>query len=312
MAISSFMRLCITLAASFLSVLLVTDYCCAQTVPSLDLRNVADRPMNGVLAAPTLFRWGGQPDDEGGPPGVDEPLASDRPDFTEASTTVGRRRLQIETGYTYSRNSDGGDVTRSHSFPETLFRWGVLADWFELRAAFNYGHERVDVAGGPFAATSGAEDLYLGAKLGLTSQHGIFPEMALVPQMTVPTGHSQFTADKTLPGVNWLYGWDVTETISTAGSTQVNMGIDDFDGSDYAEFAQSWTIGYTFTDRLGGYTEWFCILPSGAAAVKPEYYFDGGLTYRVSNNLQLDVRGGVGLSDASADYFVGSGAVVRF
>lgn len=32
----------------------------------------------------------------------DDPLVGDRPDFTEASSTVGMHRLQIEGGYTYS------------------------------------------------------------------------------------------------------------------------------------------------------------------------------------------------------------------
>jgi hypothetical protein len=39
---------------------------------------------------------------------------------------------------------------------------------------------------------------------------------------------------------------------------------------------------------------------------------DGGLTYKVSNDLQLDVRVGKGISGASDDYFVGTGAVVRW
>ena len=54
------------------------------------------------------------------------------------------------------------------------------------------------------------------------------------------------------------------------------------------------------------------LAPSGADSARTEHYFDGGFTYRVSNNLQLDVRGGVGLNEAAADYFTGAGAVVRF
>lgn len=242
---------------------------------------------------------------------MDEPLASDRPDFTEASCTVGRRVLQIESGYTFTRNNNAGEVTKSHSFPESLLRWGVYADWLELRVAYNHGILHVPSGGGPFASLSGPEDIYLGMKLGLTSQHGWLPEMALMPQMTVPTGGDELSADQILPGVNWLYGWDVTERINTGGSTQLNKAIDD-DLQTYYELAQSWTIGYVLTERLSAYTEWFCLLPTGANVAKPEYYFDGGFTFRLTNNLQLDVRGGVGLNDAAGDFFVGSGAVVRF
>lgn len=282
----------------------------AQSPENVDLRPVDQRHHNSVFAQPTLFQWAGHTGG-GGPPGFDEPLASDRPDFTESSTTVGKRVLQIEMGYTFAHDSNHEEFSDTHSYPETLIRLGVLADWLELRAAFNIGTENVATSGGPYAATTGAEDLYLGMKLGLTSQHGWLPEMALVPQTTVPRGSSRFTSDEVLPGLNWLYGWDLTERLSMGGSTQCNKALDD-DSRDFIEFAQSWTFGYSLTDRIGSYSEWFCLLPSGATTVKPEYYFDGGFTFRVTNNLQLDARGGIGLNTAAADYFLGSGAVMRF
>jgi hypothetical protein len=283
----------------------------AQSVANADLLPVNRGCRCSIFNQPTLFRWANQPTGEGGPPGLDEPLASDRPDFTEASTTVGRGVLQIETGYTYAYDDDGTDRVRSHSYPETLVRLGVLADWLELRFAYNHATESTSTAGGPFVDVTGAEDIYLGSKIGLTSQHGWLPEMALMPQMTIPTGADEFTADELLPGVNWLYGWDITDRLSTAGSSQINKSVDD-DGTDYVEFAQSWTFGFGWTDRLSSYAEFFCFVPSGASTAKPEYYADGGFTFGVTNNLQLDVRGGVGLNDAATDYFVGSGAVVRF
>lgn len=258
----------------------------------------------------TLFLWSSG-SEVGGPPGFDEPLASDRPDFTEASTTVGRGVRQLEMGYTYTHDDTGATGLDAHSFPEFLLRVGVLADWLEARVGWNYAvnNERF----GPLSQTvSGGEDLYLGFKIGLTPQDGILPEMAIMPQMTVPTGHSEFTAGEVLPGVNWLYGWDVNDWLSTAGSTQVNLAVDDASGDEFLEFAQSWTIGYTLTEKLGAYTEWFVIAPAGAETIATQHYLDAGFTYRVTNNLQLDVRAGKGVSAAADDYFVGTGAVVRW
>ncbi len=257
----------------------------------------------------TLMMWSGQTE-PGGPPGLDEPLASDRPDFTEASTTVGRGVVQLEMGYTLFGNDDGGTRTRSHSYPELLARIGVLADWLELRVAWNHASEQ-ETFNAVTGSVSGGEDLYLGMKLGLTSQFGIWPEMALMPQMTVPTGHPAFTAEKVLPGLNWLYGWDLLEWLSFAGSTQGNLAVDEV-GDDYFEFAQSFTFGYSLSERVGAYTEWFMLTPAGATAATTQHYLDGGFTYSVTNNLQLDIRAGVGISDASDDFFVGSGLVVRF
>lgn len=274
-----------------------------------DAAEADDRPCwyGPCLCVPrkTLFQWS-YGTSFGGGPDLEEPIVTDRPDFTEASSTVGRRVLQLETGYTHGFDNDGVDQSIGHSFPEALFRIGMLADWFEARFAWNYAAQRVNGA-----TNDGADDLYVGAKIGLTPQEGILPEMALVPQMTVPTGASQFTADQVLPGANWLYGWDISEHLSTAGSTQVNRSIDET-GTEYHEWAQSWTIGYGLTDRVGAYTEWFAFFPHDAATAKPEHYFDGGFTVLINNDVQWDIRAGVGLNDAAEDYFLGTGLSIRF
>jgi hypothetical protein len=263
-----------------------------------------------VCCEPTLFRWGGQgPSDA--EPKSEQPLVCDRPDFTECSTTVGAGLTQIEMGYTFIHDRADNTETQSHSYPEALFRIGMFTDWFEWRIAYNHGSQGVTVGGVPFTSDTGAEDLYFGIKLALTEQDGVLPEMALMPQMTVPTGHEAFTAGEVLPGVNWLYGWDVVESISTAGSTQINKAVDE-DGSNYYEIAQSWTVGYTFTEHWGGYTEFFALFPSGATTALPEYYFDGGFFFPINNDLQFDVRAGLGLNEPADDFFAGAGMVVRF
>jgi hypothetical protein len=265
-----------------------------------------------LCCAPTIFRWASsEPFDPNATPKRDKPLESDRPDFTEASSTVGAGLLQLEMGYTFIHDRESNTETQQHSYPETLLRVGMFADWFEFRLAYNHGSQGVTVGGVPFTSETGSDDLYLGLKLALTEQDGILPEMAIIPQMTVPSGADAFSADQVLGGVNWLYGWDVVEFISTAGSTQINKSVDE-DGSTYYEIAQSWTIGYTFTEHWGGYTEVFGLFPSGASTALPEYYFDGGFIFPVTNDLQFDIRAGVGLNEPADDYFAGAGFVVRF
>jgi hypothetical protein len=256
----------------------------------------------------TLFAWRGQ--ERTLVDGTeDEPLQSDRPDFTEASTCVGLHRVQVEMGYTYIQDNEAIDRS-AHSFPEMLWRIGMFAEWFELRIAWNYGIElnRDNIVSNIF---DGGEDLYLGAKLALTEQDGWRPEMALIVQMNLPTGHPDLTEGEVEPGINWLYGWDVTEVISVGASTQFNRVLDDADVF-YTEFAQSVTINYALGEKWGGYTEWFGLIPAGAQSALPQQYFDGGFIYRVNNNFQLDVRAGVGLNEPADDFFGGVGSVLRF
>ena len=266
----------------------------------------------GCAPRKTLFQWSHCATFEGGPRGMDEPLVTDRPDFTEASTTVGRGVAQFEFGYTYTYDNDGTTQTRSHSSPEVLLRYGILAEWLELRVAYNYGDVLETPGAGPATVQNGSEDLYLGFKIALTPQAGLLPEMALIPQMTVPSGDADQTNGEVLPGVNWVYSWEVCDFISTGGSSQYNRALDEATSAAYGEFAQSWTIAYTLTERFGAYTEWFALVPDGADTARTEHYLNGGFTFLVNNDIQLDIRAGVGANEAADDYFLGSGMSVRF
>jgi hypothetical protein len=259
-----------------------------------------------IAQSPTLTTWNSPLAEPGGPK-LDEPLVTDRPDFTEASSTVGRGVLQIESGYTFSFDDDGNSETRSHSYPETLWKIGVYADWFELRFAYNYADEDADGI-----TATGSEDLYLGTKLSLTGQAGILPQTAIILQMTVPTGDDSFSAGEVLPGINYLYSWTINDFISTAGSTQANRAIGALPGTSYAEFAQSWTIGYSLTEKLGAFTEWFVLVPHSAEDARNEHYLDGGFTFLITDNVQWDIRVGMGLDEDADDFFAGSGLSIRF
>ena len=258
----------------------------------------------------TLLQWSYGTSFEGGPD-LNEPIVTDRPDFTEASSTVGRGVAQIEAGYTLFHNNDAGVKTDTHSFPETLLRVGMFADWFEFRADWNYSVEETTIAG-VTTDQSGAEDLTLGCKIGLTPQECILPETAIIFQFSVPTGADAFTNDEVLPGFNYLYGWDLNEDWSLGGSTGVNAVTDDVTADSYQEINQSFTFGYSWTDEIKSYTEWYVLAPTSADTNRPEHYFNGGFTVLLSNDVQWDIRAGVGLNEAADDFFAGSGISVRY
>ena len=239
-------------------------------------------------------------------------ITTDRPDFTEASSTVGKGRQQLETGYTFSRNRNAG-ILSNHAYPELLFRIGLISDAIELRLGQSFVRTTALGIEGDRVVSQGAEDLYLGAKFALSSQRRTRPEVALVLQSTVPTGASDLTAGRMLPGVNLLYGWDLGRGVfSLGGSTQVNAALNDV-GPSYAEFAQAVTVGWNFATRVGAYVEAYAFVPQGdaGASVARTRYLNGGFRFKPNRNVQYDLRVGRGLTAASDDYFVGVGISVR-
>ena len=269
----------------------------------------------GLLAVLTVGAMLGHPADGSAqaPAGVpaassaSRPLAADRPDFTETASTVGRGVLQIELGYTFGGDWSGGNSVQTHALGELLLRGGVAADWLELRVAVS-PVTRVD-SEGTGASDTGIEDLYLGAKLELARQAGRIPALALVPQMTLPTGSTLFSGGRALPGVNLIYSWDVPGGLSLAGRTQVNLAVAEGDDS-YPEWAQSAVAGAGLGTRGSAYGEWYAFLPMGADAPK-EHYFNAGLTWLTADDAQWDIRVGVGLNDAAEDFFAGVGTAIR-
>ncbi|MCY3700157.1 MAG: transporter [Gemmatimonadetes bacterium] len=268
------------------------------------------RWMGRALATGSLFAM-----TAGSAYGQRGPLVADRPDFTEAAATVGRGVVQLEFGYTYEydRPEGGRGGVWTHSLGEPLLRIGVLAESLELRL----GLSPVSVgagADGRNITETGMEDLYLGVKLALAEQEGLRPALAVLPQVTVPTGSDAFTSDRTLPGVNLTYGWDVTEDVSLAGSTQVNRALTVARGGEreYAEWAQSAVAGFAVGARAGVYAEWFAFFHAEPQGTRAEHYANGGFTWSFSDDLQWDIRVGVGLNESATGFFTGTGLVVRF
>ncbi|MCF6311706.1 MAG: transporter [Verrucomicrobiales bacterium] len=255
----------------------------------------APKPITNSPTRGTLLQW--SPHVSGGPD-LDAPLITDRPDFTEASVTVGKGVAQLEFGYTYI---DSGD-TDAHSIGEPLLRYGILADYLELRLAILPSAE---------STGRGFSDLYFGFKIALTPQQGWLPEMALIPQTWIPTGSQTFTDRGWQPGLNCIYSWQISPTISTAGSTQINRLFEDAD-DDFLQLAQSWTIALTLSEKIGAYSEWFALFPMQSSSSQNEHYLNGGFTYLINKNLQADIRAGWGLNKNAEDFFAGAGLSIRF
>jgi len=285
----------------------------------------AERP---VWLQPSSPRDDGEPDwlrriARGQDSVYDEPLVTDRPDFTEASSTVGRGVLQLEMGYTFVRDNNevDGSKVRAHNTPETLFRYG-LTDEVELRLYWNYVWQRT-VVGGVAESLDGAEDFSVGAKIELLTECGWRPEMAVIVDLGAPTGGSVFSTENVEVGAIFQYSWSLPRDWSLAGSTGystsselASVTIPPLTTVDFQDrhniWIQSVALGVPLTEKVGCYIEYFGLYTDGLASDFPSHFIDGGFTYLVNNNTQFDIRAGHGLNDRSADFFGGVGLSQRF
>ena len=67
----------------------------------------------------------------------------------------------------------------------------------------------------------------------------------------------------------------------------------------------------------GIYGEWYAFVPrglgvpAGHAAERTEHYINSGFAWLATEDLQWDVRVGLGVNDAAEDVYVGAGVVWR-
>jgi hypothetical protein len=238
----------------------------------------------------------------------EERLEPDRPHFPEASTTVGKGRVMLESGYTFTTKDSS---LLSHSYPEALLRVGIFANWSEFRIGQSFLNERRTGAEGTISA-NGAQDIYLGVKLALAEQKGLLPTIALIPQMTVPTGSREVTAGRALPGLNIDCSWEVVKNFFSVELLVANNLVQDDLGSARHELATGLTAGFQLTKNLEAFAEWDAFYPTkGIGSAGPRHYAVGGLVYFITPNLAVDARAGFGLNERSNTFLAGVGFAVR-
>lgn len=246
----------------------------------------------------SLFEWTVGDPNWTSPAVERERIVTDRPHVSEATSTVGLGHIQLETGYSFFSDSAGGTRTQTHSFPEPLLRWGIFAEWFELRLGYNYLIETQNPAVGPQTRQAGSEDMLLAAKLALAKQRGWLPDLTVFPQMRLPTGAEIFSADQVLPGVNIAYSWAVTSVVELECNTVFNKKRDD-QGHFYVETLQTANVEYDLGERWMAFTEYLAFMPSSSLSARFEHYFHAGFHYFVTPNFQIDLHSAVGLNEAS-------------
>ncbi len=246
----------------------------------------------------------------------DEPIETDRHDFTQSPKVVGRGVRQFEFGVLYTNRTEDDQVENSYATPELLFRYG-LTDRLELRARFNYAWKQL--SDGP--EIDGGQDLILATKFQIAEQSGWRPDAALELRSSAPTGGEATTTGRWQFGIDYIYGWKLGEYFTLSSSSGANgnaLGdlafIDpESDRNDqFIAWTKSLALGAKLTRRTTGYFEWFGIYTHGREEERSLSYLNAGVDYLVSKNLVLDARIGWGLTADADDLFAGLGGGFRY
>ncbi len=247
---------------------------------------------------------------------MDEPLVTDRPDFTESTEAIPTAHTQFELGYTFTYDREDGQRQRNQTFPEILVRIGIAPD-FELRIGwegYSISDELFDTPNRSGRLVSredtrqGSNDLSVGIKHKLFEQEGFLPHFGILGAISVPSGSPGFSSSDVDPSLVLLWAYDINDIFAIAGNIGF-AGISD-DVERFLQTSASISLAMSLSDRLGFYVEYFGFYPGGMDT-DDAHNINGGFTYLISNDFQLDMRLGAGLNDQADDIVAGVGFSVR-
>lgn len=237
-------------------------------------------------------------------------MATDRPDKTESPYTVDAGRFQIETDLiAYTHDREDGVTTRAFDVMPFNLKIGLTSST-DLQLVYGtYSHVRVSA--GDRGTDDGTGDFVVRLKHNLWGNDGGVTAFALMPFIKIPTNTMKSLNDDVEGGLILPLAIDLGRGMGLGLMTEVDI-LRTEDGRGYEPtFINSATVSVELTERLGTYVEAYAER-SAEGGADTVVTLNGGFTYAVTENLQLDAGANVGMTDAADDLNVFTGMSRRF
>jgi hypothetical protein len=240
-------------------------------------------------------------------------MDTDRPDLTEAPTTVDAGHFQLEMDLaTFAHDQTSGVHTDTWNIAPFNLRIGLLNN-VDLSLIFeSYVHERIhDQPAQRTFTLAGAGDFVTRVKINLWGNDGGSTAFAIFPFVKFPTNTGGLGNDAVEGGVLFPFSASLPAKIDMGMETGVGLLQNESGSSYHEEFLNSITFGREIAGKLRGYVEFFSVVSterdSGWVGS-----CDFGLTYALTENLKVDCGCNVGLTSAADDIKVFTGISARF
>jgi hypothetical protein len=240
-------------------------------------------------------------------------IVTDRPDQTESADILQPGYFQLEGGFTYMNvvwTFPNSDIKLDYNTYTSggLIRIGVFPG-AELRIGPSFLYQKFKISDqGPVSSqyidASGFLPLELGTKIKLTDESKYIPAAAFLFSASIPA-ISSGDYDDFVSTAEFRIA--LSKTLTDRFSLGVNLGAE-YGGFDNAIGLYTLSLSGEIYKNLGGFVE---VYGNFADGWEPSHYVDGGLTYRIMKNLQIDFSAGTLYSDDTSDFFIGGGISVR-
>lgn len=237
------------------------------------------------------------------------PMSTDRPDKTESPYTVDAGHFQFETdlvSFAFDQwNSDGERIFGMNAGNINL-KIGILNNVDLQLVVENYVFQQTK-AEGQVEQKAGFGDLTTRLKVNFWGNDGGPTAFGIMPFVRFPTNTDGLSNKQVEGGVIFPFALELPYGWGMGVMTEVDI-VSREDGSYGPDFINSITFSHDIVGNLAGYVEFFSQLSEGELVVT----LDTGLTYALTEDIQLDCGCNFGVTEAAEDFNPFVGLSMRF
>lgn len=239
-------------------------------------------------------------------------MSTDRPDKTESAYTVDAGHFQFEmdlVSYTYDSERAAGVETRVDAFAIAPINLKVgLCNQVDLQVVvetWNYARTKMSGAGAT-VHQRGFGDITTRLKYNFWGNDGGKTAFAAMPFLKLPTNQDDLGNNSVEGGLILPLAVELPHGFGMGVMTEFDFNRDATGDGYHTEFINTITFSHDIVGNLGGYVEFFSLV---SAEEDSDWVgtVDLGLTYGLTENVQLDAGVNIGVTKAADDLnpFVG-------
>ena len=234
-------------------------------------------------------------------------VITDRATFTQSPNLIPIGYVQIESGILYSSEkfeklNPNVDISNI-SFLKSLVRYGV-SDLIELRFGGEYLFQSI-TTGESVVNNKGLSSMMAGAKFQFLTSENSFMDAALLLELALPFGSSDFKPEKVEPKIIMALSRELNGSIGISGNLGTKLQSLN---NKYTNF-YGVNINFRLDEKFSLFAENYGHF---TVSVLPKYFITAGAGYLHKSNIQVQLYFGSEITPSASHFFIGAGFAMRF
>lgn len=235
----------------------------------------------------------------------EDKIDTDRPDQTESATTVPKKYIQFETGFSrqvVKAPANAANINWQH--PGALLKYGLTKS-LELRLITTYSTEIDKSRQQVNSRKNGISSVQVGSKINFCPEKGLRPKTSLIAHYNFSQVRSAYFRNSA-DGANFRF--TMQHSLSQTMSIGYNLGMEWENFNQSPAYIYTLAPGINIGEKFYTYIELFGFV---WRYDKPDTSIDAGIAYNLSTDFKIDLSSGIGISKAAPDWYIAIGASYR-